>query len=154
MIVGLCIDGNCCWGLGGGFFFVVVQVVDYVLWVIWFVCFVYVVVMQDQLVVCVEQEFGGDYFDQQVFYCVDVFVRGQFGVVGYVEDVGVYCYYWFVEGGVEYYVGCFVVYVWQCFEGGVIMGYFVIVVVDQQCVGGDYVFCFGVEQFNGGDVFF
>lgn len=139
---------------GCGFIFELVQVGDYVVWVIWFVCFVYIMFVQDQLVMCVEQEFGWNYFYQFVFYFVYVFVWCQFCVVGDVEDMCVYCYYWFVECGVEYYVGGFVFDIWQCFQCFVIVWYFIVMFFQQDCVGGDYVFCFGVEQFDGGDVWF
>lgn len=94
------------------FLFEFVEVGNQVVLVLWFVCDVGVVVMQDQLVMCILVEFWCYEFDEFVFDFVYIFVWCNVGVVGDLEDVCIYCDGGMVEGCVEDYVGGFVVDIW------------------------------------------
>lgn len=113
--------------LGVDFIFVFVKIFNQVGVVVWFVGNVGIMFMQDQLVMIVDFKFGGDYFQKFFFYLFNVFVRGELCLIVDVEDVCVYGDGWLVKGGIQYYVGGFMVYVGQCFQCCFVFWYFVIV---------------------------
>lgn len=108
--------------------------------------------MQDQLVVGVFFVFVWCDLEQFLFDFEYGFVWCQVGLVVEFENVCVDGDGWLVEGGVEDYIGCFLVYFRECFEGGMVGWDFVVMLVEQDVVGGDDVICFGLIEVDGFDV--